>query len=448
VAGGVGASGGATGAERQRYVTLAPSRRLYGLGAIMFAALAACTRNRGHFGAPAFLVPLAVAGVTYLLAIRELFHTPRYPRHVIFACLALAALWQVPFLLMPPTSEDDIRRYVWDGRVQRLGYNPYTAIPADPALAMLHTPETRGLNNPDVPSPYPVGAQLFFRGVTAIHESTFAFKVALVACDLAIAFVLLHVLRRAGQGEHWVLAYAWHPLLATDVAGSGHIDILGALLLLVSVAALARRRRAIAAVAFGLAVAVKFLPIVLTPLYWRRVRVRDALLAALVVGILYVPFLERGRIPIGSLGIYVQRFRFNDPVFATLERVASPQVVASLAVLFGLAIAVWLRRKHSRCSPDAWAWPMAASLACAPVLYPWYLLWLVPFLRSASTLPLMVWTVSVLSTYFAWYLYALGHPWQVPLWITVLEYGPVMAAAAIVWFRRPAGPATPVSAAD
>lgn len=414
----------------------------------MFVALAACTRNRSDFGAPAFLVPLAVAGVTYLLAIRELFQTPTYPRHVIFACLALAALWQVPFLLMPPTSQDDIRRYVWDGRVQRLGYNPYTAIPADPALATLHTPETRGLNNPDVPSPYPVGAQLFFRAVTAIHESTFAFKVALVACDLAIAFVLLDVLRRAGQGEHWVLAYAWHPLLATDVAGSGHIDILGVLLLLVSAAALARRRRAIAAVAFGLAVAVKFLPIVLTPLYWRRVRLRDGLLAALVVGILYVPFLERGRIPIGSLGIYVQRFRFNDPVFATLERVASPQVVASLAVLLGLVTAVWLRRKHSRCSSDAWVWPMAASLACAPVLYPWYLLWLVPFLRSASTLPLMVWTVSVLSTYLVWYLHALGHPWQVPLWITVLEYGPVVTAAAIVSFRQPAGPATPVTAAD
>jgi len=429
-------------------VTLAPSRRLYGLGAIMFVALVASTRNRSDFGAPAFLVPLAVAGVAYLLAIREFFQTPSYPRHVIFACLALAALWQVPFLLMPPTSQDDIHRYVWDGRMQRLGYNPYTAIPADPALATLHTPETRGLNNPDVPSPYPVGAQLFFRAVTAIHESTFMFKVALVACDLAIAFVLLDVLRRVGQGEHWVLAYAWHPLLATDVAGSGHIDILGVLLLLVSAAALARRWRAIAAVAFGLAVAVKFLPIVLTPLYWRRVRLRDALLAALVVGILYVPFLERGRIPIGSLGIFVLRFRFNDPVFATLERVARPQIVAAIAVLLGLVTAVWLRRKHSKGSSDAWVWPMAASLACAPVLYPWYLLWLVPFLRSASTLPLMVWTVSVLSTYFVWYLHAHGHPWQVPLWITVLEYGPVLTAAAIVSFRRFAGPATPVSAAD
>ncbi len=231
--------------------------------------------------------------------------------------------------------------------MQRLGYNPYIVVPSDPALAALHTAETRTLNNPDVPSPYPAGAQLFFRAVTAIHESVFALKVAFVICDLAIVFVLLDVLRCSGQGAHWVLAYAWNPLLATEVAGSGHIDIVGALLLLVSFAALGRRWRTIAAVAFALAVAVKLLPIVLLPLYWKRVRMRDGVLAAVVFGLLYVPFLNHGRIPIGSLGTYVQSFRFNDPVFAALERVAAPQLVVGLAVLVGFLIAIWLRRKSA-----------------------------------------------------------------------------------------------------
>ncbi len=173
---------------------------------------------------------------------------------------------------------------------------------------------------------------------------------AFVVCDLAIVLVLLDILRRSGQGAHWVLAYAWNPLLATEVAGSGHIDIVGVLLLLVSFAALGRRWRAVAALAFGLAVAVKFLPIVLLPLYWKRVRVRDGALAAVVVGLLYVPFLNHGRIPIGSLGTFVQSFRFNDPVFATLERVAAPQFVAGLAVLVGFLTAIWLRRKASELS--------------------------------------------------------------------------------------------------
>ena len=234
------------------------------------------------------------------------------------------------------------------------------------------------------------------------------------------------------------------------MAGSGHIDIVGALLLLVSAAALERRWRAMAAVAFGLAVAVKFLPVVLLPLYWKRVRIRDAALAAVVVGLLYVPFLNHGRIPIGSLGTYVQSFRFNDPVFATLERVASPRLVVGLAVLVGFLTAICLRKlsKAPAWSPDSFAWPMAASLLCAPVVYPWYLLWLLPFLRSASTLPIIIWTVSIIPTYYVWHLRTLGRPWLVPGWIMLLEYGCVAITAAIILLRRITRPVAPQCSTD
>jgi glycosyl transferase family 87 len=417
-------------------VKLTPSHRVYGLGAVLLVSLTICSRKLSSVGEPSFIIPLAVAGIAYLLAIRELFSTPKFPRRVIFIGLVLAAVWHVPFLLQPPGSDDDVHRYLWDGRVQRLGYNPYIVIPNDPALGGLHTPETRTLNNPEVSSPYPAGTQLFFRAVTAIHESIFAFKVAFAACELAIVLLLLAELRHLGQAEHWVLAYAWNPLLVTCVAYSGHVDILGALLLLLSAAALQRRWRTVAAVAFGLAIAVKFLPIVLTPLYWRRVRVRDAVLAVLIVGLLYVPFLHHGSALMGSLGVFVQRFRFNDPVFATLARIVSPRVVAGLAVLVGLAISVWLRRRHDEYSPDTFAWPMAASLLCAPVVYPWYLLWLLPFVRSVSTVPLMIWTISIIPTFYVWHLRTLGGQWFVPDWIMFLEFGSVAAAGAIIFFRR------------
>jgi alpha-1,6-mannosyltransferase len=416
-------------------VKLTPSDRLYGFGAILLVLLTICSRKLGSMGEPSFLIPLAVAGIAYLLAIRELFSTPKFPRRVIVIGLAVAALWHIPFLLQAPGSDDDVHRYVWDGRVQRFGYNPYIVVPNDRAFAGLHTPETRTLNNAEVPSPYPAGAQLFFRAVTAIHESVFSLKVAFVVCDFAIVLLLLDILRRSGQEAHWVLAYAWNPLLATEVAGSGHIDIAGVLLLLVSVAALGRRWRAVAALAFGLAVAVKLLPIVLLPLYWRRVRVRDGALAALVVGLLYVPFLIHGRIPIGSLGTYVQRFRFNDPVFAILERVAPPQLVVGLALLVGFLVAIWLRSKTP-----------AATLLCAPAVYPWYMLWLLPFMRSASTVPIIIWTVSVIPTYYVWHLRTLGRPWVVPGWIMILEYGSMEIAGAVILLRRFTRPAaTPCS---
>jgi hypothetical protein len=417
-------------------VKLTRSHRLYALGAVLLVSLVICARKFSGHGEAFPIVPLSIAGVAYLLAIRELFCTPSVPKRVIVIALGLAAIWHIAFLAVPTGSDDDVRRYVWDGRMQRLGYNPYIVVPNDPAVAVLHTADTRTMNHPDLPSPYPPGAQLFFRTVTAIHESVFAMRAAFVICDLAIILVLFDVLRGTGRGAHWILAYAWNPLLATEVAGSGHIDILGVLLLLISFAALLRRWRAIAAVAFALAIAVKFLPIVLLPLYWRRVRVRDTLLAAIVFAVLYLPFLNHGRIPTGSLGTYIQSFRFNDPVFTVLERVAAPEVIAALAALPGILIAIWLRTKSQTLSEDAFAWPMAASLLCAPVVYPWYLLWLLPFVRSKSTLPLVIWTVSIIPTYIVWHLRALGRPWVLPGWVLGLEYGSVAVAAIIILLHR------------
>ena len=432
-------------------VRISPEWRVYILGGMLCVGLTICSRNFGDRGGPYFLASLMLAGIVYLIAIREFFAASIFSRRVVVIGLVLAAVWHIEFLRLPSGADDDVHRYVWDGRLQRLGYNPYVVVPSDPAVKGLHTPETRDLNHPDLPSPYPPGAELFFRAITAIHESIFTLKVAFVVCDLAIILVLLDVLRSTRQGAHMVLAFAWNPLLAIEVVGSGHVDIVGALLLLVSAAALARRWRATAAVALGLAIAVKFLPVVLLPLYWKRVRIRDAALAAAVFGLLYAPFLNRsflnhGRIPIGSLGTYLHSFRFNGPVFAALDRVAPPQLLVGLAVLVGFLIAIWLRRKAAALPPDAFAWPMAASLLCAPVVYPWYLLWLLPFLRSASTVPIIIWTVSIIPVYYVWHLRAIGRPWLLPGWIMVLEYGFVAIAAAIVGFRRSKQPAaTPCS---
>ena len=80
---------------------------------------------------------------------------------------------------------------------------------------------------------------------------------------------------------------------------------------------------------------------------------------------------------------------------------------------------------------------MAASLLCGPAVFPWYLLWLLPFLTSASTLLIIVWTVSIIPVYIMWHLRTLGRPWgALPVWVMLLEFGFVAAAGAILALRR------------
>ena len=199
----VGTCGGTITDGQGGNVKITPAWRVYILGAMLCVTLTICSRNFGDRGGPRFMAFLTLAGIAYLLAIRELFATPRFARRVVVIGLVLAAVWHIEFLRLPSGADNDIHRYVWDGRLQRLGYNPYVVVPSDPAAKGLHTPETRNLNNPDLPSPYPAGAQLFFRAVTAIQESTFALKLAFVVCEFAIVFVLLDLLRPK-QGAHLV----------------------------------------------------------------------------------------------------------------------------------------------------------------------------------------------------------------------------------------------------
>jgi ABC-type phosphate transport system permease subunit len=115
---------------------------------------------------------------------------------------------------------------------------------------------------------------------------------------------------------------------------------------------------------------------------------------------------------------------------------STPQIAAIIAVLAGLGVAVWMRARRPAGDPAAWAWPMAASLAAAPVIYPWYLLYLTPFLFSRVTVPLAVWTMSVLPVYVVWHLARSGHRWRVPWWITVVEYGVVLMVLVVPWVLK------------
>jgi hypothetical protein len=320
--------------------------------------------------------------------------------------------------MQPPSLSTDIYRYEWDGRIQRLGYDPYVVVPGDSEFRQLHTPETLLMNHPNVPTPYPAAAELFFRAVMMVDESAFALKSAFFLCDIAIAAVLLNWLAASKRNPWWVLAYAWNPLVAIEGAGNGHVDLLGALCLVVAASSLARCRHTLAAIALPLGVGVKFLPVTLAPLFWGRIRFRDAVLCVGILAALYIPFLGHGGLPLGSLGVYLAHWRINAPVYSALERVFPSAGLVAVPPALGFAVALWARWHLAVDSAEAWAWPAAITLLFAPTIYPWYLLWLTPFLFSAQTLPLAAWTVSSLAIY-----------WRLPVWAkTIVEYGPALSA--------------------
>jgi alpha-1,6-mannosyltransferase len=407
---------------------------ILGGGSAVFAALTVLAISQAPLGSPLFFALAAVPCVVYALLWRQLTALdpvlPAAPapddRRLLTIALLFAVAFRIPLAAPRVGADNDMVRYMYDGRLQRLGYNPFEVVPADPALAWTHTDETRRMPSIRARTPYPAAAQLFFRLVVTLRETSRAMKWALVLCDLSTIWVLLAWLRDTRRSPWLALLYAWNPLVILEIAHSGHIDALGALWIALSAWMLSTGRTTRAAVAFVLAVATKLLPIVLVPLYWKRIRVRDAAIAAGVLAALYFPFRSAGLLPLGAVPNVVAFIRFNGPLFKALAAVLTPQGAAAAAVLAGLATALWMRWRRDAADPSGWAWPMAVSLAAAPVIYPWYLLYLTPFLFTRRTLPLVVWTYSVLPVYVVWYLSRRGHRWFVPWPVAVVEFGLVI----------------------
>jgi len=412
-------------------------------GGATLAALIALAVSQAPLGSPLFFALSAVPCVVYALLLRQVLGpmqwddvgSARLPRLLVIA-LVLAAAFRVPLAAPRVGADNDMVRYLYDGRLQRLGYNPFEVVPADPAVAGTHTEETRKMPSIRARTPYPAAAQLFFRFVVTIWESSRAMKWALVACDLLTIWVLIAWLRDTRRSPWLALVYAWNPLVILEVAHSGHIDALGALWIAVSAWMLSTGRGMRASIAFVLAVATKLLPIVLVPLYWKRIRVRDAAVAALVLAALYYPFRSAGLLPLGAVPNVVAFIRFNGPVFKWLALTFDPQKAAAVALLAGLGVATWMRFRRTADDPAAWAWPMAVSLAAAPVIYPWYLLYFTPFLFTRAALPLMVWTYSVLPVYIVWHLSKSGHRWFVPTAVMWVEFAVVVVAMVVLMVKR------------
>lgn len=405
-------------------------------GSIYLAAIFAMVSSGAALGSTGFLAAAAVAAAAYAATLWRVRNDPGASRALLLLAFAFAVAFRVPPALAEVGPDSDMVRYLWDGRLQLHGYSPYDHRPSHPGLAHLHTEETAAMPSLRHRTPYPPAAQLFFRMVVGIADSTRGMKFALIACDLLTLLVVWRLLAITGRNEWLSLAYAWNPLVVLEVAHSGHMDAVAMLWVAAAAYWLARRRTTLASVAFVLGIATKLLPVVLAPLFFRRIQFRDALLGAALFALLYLPFVEGSRLPVGAVPNVIDHLRFNGPVFAALAWLASPRAAAAFAVLAGAAAAAWARYRLSRNDPAAWAWPMAIALLAAPVIYPWYLLPFTPFLVSRATIPLMAWTVTVLPVYVVWRFMQEGGKWAVPWPVLVLEFGLLLAACWVVFARQ------------
>src|SRR5215468_10068014 len=214
------------------------------------------------------LILLLVSGIPFVLAVWWTFQRKKFPANTLVVILIGGVLFRCVLVpLDPPRLSTDIYRYIWDGRLQGAGVNPYLYIPVDPRLAGLRDDKIYpNINRKEYAHTiYPPVAQAFFFVVTRVTQSIPGFKGMLVLVDLVTMGLAAATLRAIGQPAERVIAYAWHPLPIFEFAGAGHIDALMICFIALALFARANQKFGIAGVALGAATLVKFFPVILLP---------------------------------------------------------------------------------------------------------------------------------------------------------------------------------------
>lgn len=378
--------------------------------------------------------------------------------------LGAALVFRVIAALGPPALSDDVYRYVWDGRVQLHGVHPYAFAPADAELARLRDEHWSKINHPTLKTIYPPLAQVWFALLAGLGAGPLGFKLAAGLVDFAAVLALSLLLQRLALPRDRVVLYAWNPLVVVETSGSGHLEPLGTLLVLLATVWIISRRSRLSTLALGAAVHVKLLPALLIPGFLRRLNGREIVLLAAVIAGLLLPYAATGPALGGGVLDYAESWERNALVFAGvrgllewidvgpplkegiawvqsrvgegtvdwdfLYRHVWPRDVAKLLLVSGLM--VWMlylaRRSDLDAAREAFL-ILAAAIVISPTVHPWYLVWVLPFAAAYLSWPWLLFGLLIPLSYLAGAADVSGV-------VRAIEYGPPLLVAVALHLSR------------
>jgi hypothetical protein len=382
-----------------------------------------------------------------------------------------------------PYLSSDIYRYIWDGRVQAAGINPYRYPPAAEELSFLRDDKIyRNINPEDLawPSPYPPAAQAVFFAAYSIRPSSFAsFKFTMSLFDIITTLALMLALARSGLEPARAIIFAWHPLPIYEGAHSGHIESAYIAFLALAVLAWTYRRHSLTGVTLALATLVKFYPALLLPVFlaakparstqdsvkegaarrgglsrsWLLPRVRALVSEAnlrmlfafiVTISLAYLPYIGAGTRVFGFLGLYIEGEGFIEKgtryYLLTVARRLIPLPTVVFVIIAAVALVMlgtwWMLRDKGDAADMARG---AMSLIGLYLIlttprYSWYYTWLIPYLCFVPRAGWLYLASASALLYLLWYT-PLVYP-DIPMWLGAVIYFPALGWLAWEGRRR------------
>jgi hypothetical protein len=364
---------------------------------------------------PAHLRPLPLLIGAWLAFVTAAWLLRKVPRRTSVALILLGGIaLQLAAVSAPPQNSNDLYRYIWDGRVQAAGIDPYAYVPSASQLTGLREPGflwlasgeycvkasyvasqpaaelapgcTR-INRPTVPTIYPPVAEAYFLGVHYLptgDDSTTPIQATTALVAVLTTVLLLFGLGRLGRDIRMAALWSWCPTVVLEAGNSAHVDVVAVAITAVAVLTLATartwRRTVLGGILLGLAIATKLTPALAVPALLRRRWLTVTLAASSAFAAVYLPHvLTVGTKVIGFLPGYLQQEGYSGGTrFGIIGLFATSWLAIVMAVLILSAVAFAVLQFGNPDRPWEGAVVMTgAALAVTTPHYQWYSLLLV-----------------------------------------------------------------------
>lgn len=390
-------------------------RLLIGLGVATLILVWATGQIAGKDTYDWFVFGAVAHGALFVVA-TWLVVTERVPqtRSTLLLILTVAVLARVIAFAVPHDGlTTDAYRYVWDGRIQWAGFNPYSWVPADPALTQLRDAEIYpNINQKErAVTVYPPVAQVLFAIGNVLSDDVLGPKIVMAAADLAILLILLVLLPLAGHARERIVIYAWHPLPIWEFTSQAHIDAAATAFLMLALVLVWRHRQGWAGVVLALGALTKVFPLVLAPALWRRWDWRAPAAFVATCLVFAMPYYLAGRPDLtGYFGTHIDQqgyvagwgFHFIWALrdFGLGDMTGRTYVIGALVLLAGLGLYALFAREADRIKPSHLVLLAAAFVWFTSPHYPWYFAWIVPLLTLWCSPAALLMTVFAVVLYF------------------------------------------------
>ena len=394
-------------------------------------------KTRIHFYVFLFLA----LSLLYLIGIYLIFKyraTWGNSKSLVFIIIFFAVIFRVILVpAAPSVLSKDMYRYIWDGRVQQNGVNPYQHPPDADELKRLRDKNVYpNINRKSDSTLYPAGAQLFFRLCHIIvGDSVSGYKGLMTFFDVLTLFMLLALLRVYGFEETRLMIYAWNPLVIFEIAYSGHLEGLTVFWMVLALYLNATNRQIPSVAALAVSSAIKLYPALLLPaLVNRGQRIKGSLAFIVSIVLLYLPFLSAGRKVLGFLPIYLQNpyESFNLGLKYLIMHLLPQLDYYLLSKIFLLALAasglfIFFKPKQKEQAIRYAYLLLGGLMVLMPAsLHAWYVIIFVPFLCFYPAAAWLLFSCIVTLSYLK-YVTPAG---IMPTSVLLLEYGPLFVLLA------------------